>query len=416
MANSSIDSDPMDRLSNLPDELLVTIISFLSTHIAARTSVLCCRFRHLWDASPSLALISYVLPRPQSKNFIAMAERALLRRNPSHPLHRLCLKVSHWDRQNAIAIIPSLLTKACSLDLHHLTMEGFSLSDFLPILPIIFTINSLRGLLLHLLPTPCRYPEELNFPSGINLTCLRNLSLKLFDIDMANFNKLLSELCSLEDLHLHIRGTPGFSLSSQTIKKLKLIITRRTEKLDMVGLYLPLLESLHLELQFTFRNMYHIHAKVPSLRTSVIKLGFVREKNISTVDGLLNCISHVEELSLHLHDCTGMKHPIPILLESGKDVPHFHNLKHFDATLSFHEHNLVAVIKMLHNCPILKSLKLVHEVPELTGLILTKRSMKHWASKLPCNSDGNNCYAYYRNLHLEEDRKEFMKLLSKKCL
>ncbi|XP_078182068.1 putative F-box/LRR-repeat protein At4g00320 isoform X2 [Carex rostrata] len=410
MANSSTDSDLIDRLSNLPDALLITIISFLPTHIAARTSVLCRRFRHLWEASPSLALNSYELPRPRSKTFIAMAKRALLGRNPSLPLHSLSLEAYDYGSQNAIAIVSSLIAKARSLDLHHLTMKGFWLSDFLPILPIVFTINSLRRLSLYGFRTPGQYTQKLNFPSGINLTFLRSLSLQWIGADVADLNKLLSELCSLEDLHLHIRGTPGFTLSSQTIRKLKLIFTESTQKLDIVGLSLPLLESLHLEIRYCLGNLSHIRAKVPLLTKAVIKLGYIREKNASTVDGLLNCISHVEELSLDLDESTFEEHPIPILLESRKDVPKFSNLKHLDMTLCFHEHNLAAVIMMLHICPLLESLKLVHEIYFQTG-----KKRKDWQSKLPRNADGNYRYAYFRNLHLEENRKEVIKLLSKKC-
>ncbi|KAJ1688797.1 hypothetical protein LUZ63_012952 [Rhynchospora breviuscula] len=47
----------MDHLSNLQDELIITILSFLPLDIAARTSVLCRRIRHLWEASPSLQFI-----------------------------------------------------------------------------------------------------------------------------------------------------------------------------------------------------------------------------------------------------------------------------------------------------------------------------------------------------------------------
>ncbi|XP_078182070.1 putative F-box/FBD/LRR-repeat protein At4g13965 isoform X2 [Carex rostrata] len=409
MANFSTDSDPIDRLSNLPDALLITIISLLPTPIAARTSVLCRRFGHLWEASPSLALISKDFPF-RSENFVSMVNRALLSRNPSHHLLSLRLEVSGCGNQNAIAIISSFLAKACSLDLRHLTMEGFYLSDLLPILPIVFTINSLRCLSLCL--SSCPRDQELNFPSGITLACLRSLSLQLFNIDLAFLNKLLSELCSLEDLHLHIEATPGFSLSSQTIRRLKLIIDNYYPKLDILGLSLPLLESLHLELPYSLGTLSHIHANVPLLRKAVIKLGDIREKNVSTIDGLLNCISHVEELSLDLDETTDKEPPIPILLESGKDVPKFSNLKHLDMTLCFHEHNLAAVIMMLHNCPILKSLKLVHEVH---NPFFSFFNWKDWQSKLPRNADGNYRYAYFKNLHLEENRKEVIKLLSKKC-
>ncbi|KAJ4772069.1 F-box family protein [Rhynchospora pubera] len=83
MSCSQSEPNQMDHLSSLPDELLVTILSFMPTHIAARTCVLCRRFRHLWKASPSLQFISEDLPY---ENFMAMTDHALFPRNPSHPL------------------------------------------------------------------------------------------------------------------------------------------------------------------------------------------------------------------------------------------------------------------------------------------------------------------------------------------
>ncbi|XP_078180701.1 F-box/FBD/LRR-repeat protein At5g22700-like isoform X2 [Carex rostrata] len=392
MANPQI-----DRLSDLPDALLSTILSFLPTHIAARTSALCHRFRYLWEASPSLALISRALPQPQTDNFIAMANRALLSRNPSHPLLSLHLDVSPCV-QNASFLL-SLLAKARSLDLRHLTID-FNFSNYLPILPIIFTIKSLTFLSLDRLFVFGNF-QEFNFTSGITLNCLRSLSLGFFGADTTKLNPLLSQLSSLEDLHLDISGMSGLNLSSKTIKKLKLIITLSYRKLDAV-LSFPSLESLHLETQHGLQSLSHIHGEVPLLRKAVIKLHDIHERDVSAVAGLLNWISHVEELNLHIKESP---YAIPILLESEKDVPKFSNLKHLDVTLCFHEHNLAAFIMMLHNCPVLKSLKLVHE----------NRKRKDWGSKLPRNADGNYRYAYFRNLHLEEDHKEFMKFLSKKC-
>ena len=58
-------------------------------------------------------------------------------------------------------------------------------------------------------------------------------------------------------------------------------------------------------------------------------------------------------------------YPIPILSKIGKDVQHFSNLKHLDVTLCFHEYNLEVVTTMLHNCPVLESIMLIHEVHNL---------------------------------------------------
>ncbi|XP_078153313.1 putative F-box/FBD/LRR-repeat protein At4g13965 isoform X2 [Carex rostrata] len=330
---------------------VLTIISFLPTPIAARTSILSRRFRHLWEASPSVDVISL------RQSFVSMAKGALLHRNPYHQLHSLHLEISRCHQN--VSIVSSLLVKARSLGLRHLTIEGCWFSSFLPILPIIFTFKSLRSLSLDRLSDGPIF--KFNLPSGIMLTCLRSLSLRLYRINPAKLNRLLSELCSLEDLQLYTRTTPGLSLSSKTIRKLKLVIAVSSRKLDILGLSLPSLESLHLEIQDGFRRLLHIQGEVPLLRKAVINFHELLERDVSVVSGLLNCISHVEELSLYLKENGDKEYPVPVLLESGKDVPNFSKLKHLDLILCFHEHNFEAVTRMLYNCPILKSLKLVHE-------------------------------------------------------
>ncbi|XP_078181538.1 FBD-associated F-box protein At5g60610-like [Carex rostrata] len=407
MANSSADSNSIDRLTNLPDELLVTILSYLPTRIAARSSVFCRRFRHLWEASPSLDFDIRYISFPKTDNFRAMAKHALLGRNPSHPL--LSLRLEGTFFYQSASLLPSLFAKARSLNLRQLTIDCHS-SNFSPFLPIIFTINSLRCLSLD-----CSLNPTISFPSGITLTCLKSLSLRFFETDPINLNQLLSELCSLEDLQLYINITFGFSISSQTIRKLKLIIALSTQKFDIVGSCLPSLESLHLEIQNSVGCLSQslIHGEFSMLRKAVINLHSLHEGDVSAVALLLNCISHVEELSLHIKEGEFEKYPIPTLLEPGKDVPNFLKLQQLDVTLCFHEHNFEAVTRILHNSPVLKSLKLVHEIPEFTGNA-RGRKRKDWGSRLPRNADRNFRYAYFEDLHLEENRKEVIKLLSKK--
>ncbi|KAJ4805308.1 FBD-associated F-box protein [Rhynchospora pubera] len=416
MSCSQPDPDQIDRLSSLPDELLVTILSFLPTPIAGRTSVLSRRFRHLWQAIPSVQLISGSRKKDRDK-FIAMADYVVLNRNISHPLLSLRLKFNssfYGYPSLSDSYIPSLLAKAHSLGLRNLTIEGFI--DLVPILPTIFSINSLESLSLESGFYPHPGPYHI-LPSGFTLTCLRNLSLELDNVEPASLSQLVSELCSLEDLHFSASTMDRLSLSSRTMKRLELIIRIDHSQLHTLELFLPSLESLHLDRFNSFSSLssrFNIHAEFPLLKRASITLITVEGKDVNAISELLNSFVHVEELTLSVEESEFVKCPEPILLQPGKGLPKFPNLKHLDASLCFHEHNFEAITMVLHNSPALESLKLVHEIRKFTG-VSRGRKRKDWRSKLPRNADGNYRYAYFRNLHLGENRKEFMKLLGKKC-
>ncbi|KAJ1688689.1 hypothetical protein LUZ63_012844 [Rhynchospora breviuscula] len=397
----------MDRLSDLPDELLVTILSFLPTLTAARTSVLCRRFHRLWERSPFVQIIYGNLMHIDK--FVAQADRAILHRNPSYSLLSLHLQLSDLNRSLPDSYLPSLLTKAASLGLCHLSVAGYLHLE--STLPCSFSIKTLKSLAL---PNILLGQHHV-LPSGFALTSLKTLSLGLSRIDPAKFNQLLSQLSSLEELQLRINSTRWLTLSSQTIRKLKLVFANDYPEINTLGLglFLPSLESLHLENDGFLDSLFNIHGEVPLLRTAVINLYGIRPKDASAVRNLLSFISRVEDLSLHIKESLLVQHPVPILLEPGKNMPNFPNLKRLDMGLCFHEHHFAAIVNMLHNCPALELLKLVHEIPRFTYLA-NNRKRKDWRSKLPRNADGNRRCAYFRGLHLGENRKECMKLLVQK--
>ncbi|KAJ1695165.1 hypothetical protein LUZ63_011863 [Rhynchospora breviuscula] len=341
-----------------------------------------------------------------------MADYVVLNRNISHPLLSLRLKfISPFHPSLSDSYIPSLLAKSHSLGLRNLTVEGCI--DLVPILPTIFSIDSLESLSLDSGFYPRPGPYHI-LPSGFTLTCLRSLSLRLYNVEPASLSQLVSELCSLEDLHLSASTMDSLSLSSRTIKRLKLIISFDYSQLHTLELFLPSLESLHLHKFDSFSSLFNIHGEFPLLKRALITLVTVEGKDVNAISKLLNSFAHVEELTLSVEESEYVKRPKPILLQPGKDLLKFPNLKHLDVSLCFHEHNFEAITMVLHNSPALESLKLVHKIPKFTG-VSRGRKRKDWGSKLPRNADGNYRYAYFRNLHLGENRKEFMKLLGKKC-
>ncbi|KAJ4784031.1 F-box/FBD/LRR protein [Rhynchospora pubera] len=412
MATSS-DSDQIDLLSSLPDALLIAIISLLPTRVAARTSVLSRRFRHLWKACHDVDLGIDDVINFESSRFEAMANGALLSRDPSNPLLRLCLHVGNplSIRNNDLpaSFFSSLLVKAHSLGLRHLTLCGAHL-DPGSIISTIFSIDSLQTLEL---PT---IAQVASIPAAITLTHLRCLSLVLNYANPAEFNQLLSQLPALEDLDLEISFTEVFTLSSQTIRRLHLFVGRTFPFTKFVAFSLPSLEVLCLKIT-TFESLPlpRIEGTLPLLRKAVIILEGLSNGAASAVAQLLKLVSNAEELSLDISESWEEKDPFPVLLEPGKDVPDFPNLKLLDASMCFHKHNLKSIVALLHHSPDLESLKLVHEAPPSFTFQTNQRKSDDWGSKLPTNAAGNHNYTHLTNLHLDHNREEFMKLVDKKC-
>ncbi|KAJ4812882.1 F-box/FBD/LRR protein [Rhynchospora pubera] len=329
---------------------------------------------------------------------LRVKERELISFNPS--IAQLRALNQSTDSYFPNLYTPSLLAKARSLGLRHLIIDGL---DITLIIPSIFSINSLQSLSLS-------FPvlkSNFIFPSGSKLTCLRRLYLNLCGINpIGELNRFISELCSLEDLHMETHANDTLSVSSKSIRKLKLIIFGDNFKLGTLGLFLPSLELLHLETPRLLSRVFHIDGEVPLLKRAVISLVDVHAVDANAVTKLLNFISHVEELSLRVKESWNEKHPVPILLKPTEDVSKFYNLKRLDVNLCILERSFEAVIIMLHYCPNLESLNLVYEILKFTGNA-RRRKRENRGSVLSSE------YAYSRNFHLGENIKRFMKLMAK---
>ncbi|XP_078180698.1 putative F-box/FBD/LRR-repeat protein At1g78760 isoform X2 [Carex rostrata] len=403
MATSPIDQ--IDRFSDLPDTLIVSILSLLPTRIAARTTALSRRFRHLWEASPSVDLPIKYIPFFKYSTYIAMVNSALLNRKPSNPILRLHFEFGPLPCYLTHFFICSLFVHAHAIGLRHLTIDGTW--DIQPVILSIFSISSLESLSIYILP-------DTTFPSAINLTRLKSLSINLISCNSTIVERLLSELCCLEDLQLRM-SSGVVCLSSRTIKKLELLLVGASPPEPYsLELSMPSLEFLCLRNRSVHANIPLIHGEIPFIRKAVVSLDCLRQKHVTAVAQFLNCISDVEELSLDLKEHVVSDYPFPVLLEPGKEVPTFPNLKHLDMSMCFHKCNIETVVTMLHHSTALESLKLHHKSTDFLGVKRGKRNA--WRSMLPRNSDRNNQYACFKNLHFGgKNRKEFEKLLNIKC-
>ncbi|CAA7024402.1 unnamed protein product [Microthlaspi erraticum] len=90
----------MDRVSNLPDELLYQILSFLPTKDAAVTSVLSKRWLNLWKFNPNLDIDDTLFLHPEDgkgeraeirQSFVDFVDSVIARQGDS-PIKKFSLK------------------------------------------------------------------------------------------------------------------------------------------------------------------------------------------------------------------------------------------------------------------------------------------------------------------------------------
>jgi hypothetical protein len=224
-----IEMSEEDKLSDLPNCILVHILSFLNTKDAVQTCILSKRWEHIWKYIPTLTL--YYSNFPTLKNFDKFVSSILSLHDNSIVLHAV-----DFDRNGSIA--SGLLKRVAYYVLSHnfkLLRLGIDVKgDIGHILPCISSCQPLTSLKLSISPKGrynfgrTLFPKSLNLPA---LTCLHlgNFAFCAGDdgrIDpFSAFNKLNSLIvdnCTVKDANI-------LCISSETLVSL----TMRNHSFDV---------------------------------------------------------------------------------------------------------------------------------------------------------------------------------------
>ncbi|KAJ3673684.1 hypothetical protein LUZ60_005676 [Juncus effusus] len=386
----SEEDEQIDRLSNLPESLLLLILSLLPIPVAACTSVLSRRFHQIWEATHLIERRKHYYPKKD--------DCGLLRHDPSYPLFHLII-YTHYTKVDHLI---SLLNKAQSLGLRHLTIDLSSQHLSSSSLPIIFSFNFLLSLSISGV-TLC---DAYFVPSIVSLTHLKSLSLCLRQFDFVIFNEIVSRLYSLEDLFIELNWMRAFNLTCVTVRKLEITI-KYCESLGILRLSMPNLE--YLDIKISHGGMPHFSSEIPQLKKAFFSNDLVRQCNVPAICVFLKNMMNVESLKLDLTDHWEELHPFNMILDPDIEPPIFPNLKSLDLKLCVHDENMVDLIRLLQNCPVLESLKLIHKGPNKR-----RGSRSLFRSRLPRNADGNYQHACFQDLQIEEKRRQLIELLTKK--
>uniref|UniRef100_A0A7N0TF79 F-box domain-containing protein n=1 Tax=Kalanchoe fedtschenkoi TaxID=63787 RepID=A0A7N0TF79_KALFE len=378
--------DDVDRISDLPDELLHQILLLLPIKCVAQGSVLSKRWRSLWNSLPDLDFTSLLLPnkaRTRSSSLSSEVSKSwpfidemdpisnvLARREKSCMLRRLrfCARLS-FTRLNGL-IRSAIRNNVQELDIEVTTDDHFNLPR------CILTSESLKVFKLKSCYPGFHLPPSSILTDGFRSLRLLSLSLIVFrkhfslhdlftDTSFPLLNKLSLDTCfglehvrfscpSLRELALQ----KCFDLRSLEIASAKLETLRVKSCLDanfeiesQVYINGPKLHNIEWEdnaiaSAVTFENLDALHQA--SIGFYVADEGMPASE-ISHVSKLLAGVSHVSCLVL---DCK--------CVEVNKNLANhpFHNVKSLELGIGFTKRDLKGLSYILSKAPSVQNLTL----------------------------------------------------------
>lgn len=186
--------DNVDRISNLPDNIIQRILSSLQTKDAVRTSVLSRRWRTKWTSVTNLDILEFGSNMSQKRSlFMDFVDRVIALRKPLdiHLFALACEVFSDASRINSwVGAAVKHNVQHLLLQLHQIHEEPFELPHCL------FTCDTLRKAFI-------MADVLLKLPSSIHFSNLKTLTLKyvVFPNDRST-QPLFSGLPVLEELTL----------------------------------------------------------------------------------------------------------------------------------------------------------------------------------------------------------------------
>ncbi|XP_058751042.1 F-box/LRR-repeat protein At3g26922-like [Vicia villosa] len=210
-----------DRLSDLPNCLLLHILSFLNAELVVRTCILSKRWNNLWKFLPILRLGSV----KKSDQFMS---KILSHRDSSTTLHTLHFHRYVFRKQ---CQAKQIIKYAVSHNVRDLDI--YLKCSFQPFPRSLFTCRTLTSLKLYIfLPPPPRISRRVFFPKFLNLPALTSLSLRSFTFLVGHDGRVepfstLNKLNSLIINKCEVLGEKNLCISSATLVNLTIMTSNR---------------------------------------------------------------------------------------------------------------------------------------------------------------------------------------------
>ncbi|XP_078158067.1 F-box/LRR-repeat protein At4g14103-like [Carex rostrata] len=302
-AHGSENNDNIGRVSNLPDDVLTHILSFLSTRNAVQTCILSKGWLNMWTSLPDLKfdIKEFGLPEiiddeVDVELFVTkfkLLVKSVLEKRQTSRVNRFELyldSVIFWPCKavaDYIGDVMMLAPRECSIKLR--SREKLNLNT-----DLIFTCASLIYLEL------CLSIKVLNFVAiklnSVNLPCLKTLKLHGISMRDDSLKKLLLGCFVLEELVLENFNIGIVEICSNTLKNLVLGSYCYVMRLHIST---PNLLYLHINV-ISMRG--NVLLNMPSLVDASIHIPGWHDKNKYVTRGLklIHGLSNVKSLHLYL--------------------------------------------------------------------------------------------------------------------
>ncbi|CAN0877112.1 Putative F-box/FBD/LRR-repeat protein At3g49030 [Linum grandiflorum] len=219
----------VDRISELPDEILHLILRSLNTHEeAGRSSILSRRWLHLWSTYPVVDFRYHPEDKLTSFRFERFAAATSKR-----------LQV----------VVPPFLLDTFNITLGYFFMDEWTKRDWLPCAKLLLQSGSNRSPLKVVLKNNLPNSSSSLDPIGLFMNCGRTRFLDLARFDLSRWGSSetcldnLQELC-LDDVQLAEESFPSRLASARRLEKLSLQRIRGIRILDICESNFPSLKSL----------------------------------------------------------------------------------------------------------------------------------------------------------------------------
>ncbi|OVA11118.1 F-box domain [Macleaya cordata] len=349
---SKNDIESCDRISDLPENVIHHILSFLLIKDVIRTSFLSKRWRYIWTSVPNLEFDGLVFsPKTKFMNFV---DSVILRRS-GLSIQKFSLRFGGYYCDGSR--IRTWILAAATHNVRELSISSHTGEPFeLP--SCIFTCSSLTVLKLN------SYNSTLNLPSSVRLPFLKSIQLTSVTFLEDNWNQIFRNCPMLEDVVME-----DCDLGNLTVLH---ISSPSMQRLTIDGLpkdstfYYPLLNHEIristpglLSLKYTDCTMKNIYLEnMSSLVDATIDFKFYLDKRVEIclchVINFLKGISHTKILTLSSSSVQFLSAASNLL----RQLPTFSSLIHLKLAAAVSKDSFRVVTFLLHGSPKLEFLSI----------------------------------------------------------